>query len=111
MGPDELAVAKNQGNASQPPDGRRPQRAALPRGRRTGQVLSRSARPCNADARFLQPGALVVAQSLGSIDQTLHNLGIVLWAVGLIGVIGAALAGNAVAQSGLQAVGPADRCG
>ncbi|WP_328330990.1 HAMP domain-containing histidine kinase [Kribbella sp. NBC_00382] len=46
--------------------------------------------------------ALVVAQSLKPIDQTLHNLGIVLWAVGLLGVIGAALAGNAIAQSGLR---------
>ncbi|GAA1111145.1 HAMP domain-containing sensor histidine kinase [Kribbella jejuensis] len=57
---------------------------------------------CQDDADFLQPGALVVAQSLGPIDQTLHNLGIVLWAFGLIGVIGAALAGNAVARSGLR---------
>jgi HAMP domain-containing protein len=33
----------------------------------------------------------------------LHNLGIVLWAVGTArGVIGAALAGNAIAQSGLR---------
>lgn len=50
----------------------------------------------------LEPGALVVAQSLDSIDRTLHNLGIVLWAFGLVGVIGAALAGNAIAQSGLR---------
>ncbi|WP_427887526.1 sensor histidine kinase [Kribbella sp. GL6] len=57
---------------------------------------------CENNANFLQPGALVVAQSLESIDQTLHNLGIVLWAFGLIGVIGAALAGNAVARSGLR---------
>lgn len=49
-----------------------------------------------------EPAALVVAQSLGPIDRTLHNLGIVLWAVGLLGVIGAALAGNAIAQSGLR---------
>lgn len=49
-----------------------------------------------------EPGALVVAQSLSSIDRTLHNLGVVLWAVGIIGVIGAALAGNAIAQSGLR---------
>jgi two-component system sensor histidine kinase MprB len=46
--------------------------------------------------------ALVVAQSLAPIDHTLHNLGIVLWAVGLLGVIGAAIAGNAVAASGLR---------
>ncbi len=46
--------------------------------------------------------ALVVAQSLEPIDHTLHNLGIVLWSVGLLGVIGAALAGNAVAASGLR---------
>jgi two-component system sensor histidine kinase MprB len=45
---------------------------------------------------------LVVAQSLKPIDRTLHNLGIVLWAIGLLGVIGAALAGNAIAQSGLR---------
>ncbi|GAA3081346.1 two-component system sensor histidine kinase MprB [Kribbella aluminosa] len=61
-----------------------------------------STEACQNDSRFLQPGALVVAQSLGPIDQTLHNLGIVLWAFGLIGVIGAALAGNAVARSGLR---------
>jgi two-component system sensor histidine kinase MprB len=48
--------------------------------------------------------AFVVAQSLDSIDHTLHNLGIVLWAVGLLGVIGAALVGNAVAASGLRPV-------
>lgn len=48
------------------------------------------------------PAALVVAQSLNPIDRTLHNLGIVMWAVGLLGVIGAALAGNAIAQSGLR---------
>ncbi|GAB3942384.1 HAMP domain-containing sensor histidine kinase [Kribbella albertanoniae] len=50
----------------------------------------------------LEPGALVVAQSLRPIDQTLHNMGIVLWAVGLLGVIGAAIAGNAIAASGLR---------
>jgi two-component system sensor histidine kinase MprB len=55
---------------------------------------------CDSDE--YQPGALVVAQSLKPIDRTLHNLGIVLWAVGLLGVIGAALAGNAIAQSGLR---------
>ncbi len=56
--------------------------------------------PCRIDETI--PSALVVAQSLKPIDQTLHNLGIVLWAVGLLGVIGAALAGNAIAQSGLR---------
>ncbi|MEV6284355.1 HAMP domain-containing sensor histidine kinase [Kribbella sp. NPDC051770] len=55
---------------------------------------------CSADE--IEPGALVVAQSLDPIDRTLHNLGIVLWAFGLVGVIGAALAGNAIAQSGLR---------
>lgn len=54
-----------------------------------------------SDADY-EPAALVVAQSLKPIDRTLHNLGIVLWAVGLLGVIGAALAGNAIAQSGLR---------
>ncbi|MEU4396140.1 HAMP domain-containing sensor histidine kinase [Kribbella sp. NPDC023855] len=53
------------------------------------------------DGETLQ-AALVVAQSLKPIDRTLHNLGIVLWAIGLLGVIGAALAGNAIAQSGLR---------
>ncbi|WP_405062920.1 HAMP domain-containing histidine kinase [Kribbella sp. NBC_01505] len=55
---------------------------------------------CNDDD--LEPGALVVAQSLRPIDRTLHNMGIVLWAVGLLGVIGAAIAGNAIAASGLR---------
>jgi two-component system, OmpR family, sensor histidine kinase MprB len=56
----------------------------------------------NCDDDEFEPAALVVAQSLKPIDRTLHNLGIVLWAVGLLGVIGAALAGNAIAQSGLR---------
>jgi len=55
---------------------------------------------CGSDD--LEPAALVVAQSLKPIDRTLHNMGIVLWAVGLLGVIGAALAGNAIAASGLR---------
>jgi two-component system sensor histidine kinase MprB len=60
-------------------------------------------RRCDADETIApEPAALVVAQSLTPIDRTLHNLGIVLWAVGLLGVIGAALAGNAIAQSGLR---------
>jgi two-component system, OmpR family, sensor histidine kinase MprB len=57
---------------------------------------------CVDDPTLYQPSALVVAQSLAPIDTTLHNLGIVLWAFGLIGVIGAALTGNAVARSGLR---------
>jgi two-component system sensor histidine kinase MprB len=57
---------------------------------------------CDLNERLLEPAALVVAQSLNPIDRTLHNLGIVLWAFGLVGVIGAALAGNAIAQSGLR---------
>ncbi|WP_433163608.1 sensor histidine kinase [Kribbella sp. CA-247076] len=57
--------------------------------------------PCGSPEE-LEPAALVVAQSLAPIDRTLHNLGIVLWAVGLLGVIGAAIAGNAVAASGLR---------
>ena len=62
--------------------------------------LGQERRNCAPDE--LQPAALVVAQSLKPIDRTLHNLGIVLWAVGLLGVIGAALAGNAIAQNGLR---------
>ncbi|MGW7681137.1 sensor histidine kinase [Kribbella sp. NPDC054772] len=103
MGDDELQIARDQGN----------QASLRTVGVRNGphyRVVAVAARYCPAgysnecqeDANFLQPGALVVAQSLGSIDQTLHNLGIVLWAFGLIGVIGAALAGNAVARSGLR---------
>ncbi|QNE23014.1 HAMP domain-containing histidine kinase [Kribbella qitaiheensis] len=57
---------------------------------------------CDENGNETVPSALVVAQSLTPIDRTLHNLGIVLWAVGLLGVIGAALAGNAIAQSGLR---------
>jgi len=57
---------------------------------------------CQIDPDQYRPSALVVAQSLAPIDRTLHNLGVVLWAFGLIGVIGAALAGNAIARSGLR---------
>jgi two-component system, OmpR family, sensor histidine kinase MprB len=48
--------------------------------------------------------ALVLAQSLAPTNRTLHNLGVVLWVVGGLGVIGAAVAGNAVARSGLRPV-------
>ncbi|HEY3003090.1 MAG TPA: HAMP domain-containing protein, partial [Kribbellaceae bacterium] len=46
----------------------------------------------------------VLAQSLAPTNRTLHNLGVVLWAVGALGVLGAALAGNAIARSGLRPV-------
>jgi two-component system sensor histidine kinase MprB len=51
-----------------------------------------------------QGQALVLAQSLAQTNRTLHNLGVVLWVVGGLGVIGAALAGHAVARSGLRPV-------
>jgi len=101
IGPDELAIAQSQGNEAS-------LRTAGVRNGSHFRVVAVPAKycpfgaPCNDDPSLLQPGALVVAQSLGSIDQTLHNLGVVLWAFGLIGVIGAALAGNAVARSGLR---------
>ncbi|HZX02593.1 HAMP domain-containing sensor histidine kinase [Kribbella sp.] len=102
MGSDELQIARSQGDQASV-------RTVGVRSTSTHfRVVAVPARFCPVDTRcdlepdFLQPGALVVAQSLGPIDQTLHNLGIVLWAFGLIGVIGAALAGNAVARSGLR---------
>jgi len=48
--------------------------------------------------------ALVVAQSLQPTENTLNRLGLVLGVVGGLGVIGAALAGWAVARSGLRPV-------
>jgi len=71
--------------------------------------LRTAGRPDNQHYRVFamplgQGEAFVVAQSLAPIDQTLHNLGIVMWAVGLLGVIAAALVGNAVAASGLRPV-------
>ncbi|MEU4196435.1 HAMP domain-containing sensor histidine kinase [Kribbella sp. NPDC026611] len=106
VGDDELQVARNQNTneASLRTVGVRNGRSHL-------RVVAVAVQYCPVgytdDCRqnpddFQQPGALVVAQSLGPIDKTLHNLGIVLWAFGLIGVIGAALAGNAVARSGLR---------
>lgn len=97
----ELAVATNQGD----PSVRTVGYAGGPHFRvaavAAGGICPRfSYGECPNSAR--EPGALVVAQSLSSIDRTLHNLGVVLWAVGIIGVIGAALAGNAIAQSGLR---------
>jgi two-component system sensor histidine kinase MprB len=102
MGPDELQIAQNQGNEASL------RTVGLRNGGSHFRVVAVPARycpanaPCDEEPGLYQPGALVVAQSLGAIDQTLHNLGIVLWAFGLIGVIGAALAGNAVARSGLR---------
>jgi two-component system, OmpR family, sensor histidine kinase MprB len=51
-----------------------------------------------------QSYALVVAQSLQPTENTLTRLGLVLGLVGGLGVIGAALAGWAVARSGLRPV-------
>ncbi|MEV5960437.1 HAMP domain-containing sensor histidine kinase [Kribbella sp. NPDC051952] len=104
MGDDELQIARSQGNEASL------RTVGVRNGGSHFRVVAVPARYCPAglseecsnDDSLLQPGALVVAQSLGPIDQTLHNLGIVLWAFGLIGVIGAALAGNAVARSGLR---------
>ncbi|TWD80382.1 two-component system sensor histidine kinase MprB [Kribbella amoyensis] len=99
MGPTELQVARSQGS----------EYSVRTVGVANGphfRVVAVPAQYCPYRTRCsqddLQPAALVVAQSLRPIDQTLHNLGIVLWAVGLLGVIGAALAGNAIAQSGLR---------
>ncbi|MGZ0150063.1 sensor histidine kinase [Kribbella sp. WER1] len=105
MGQDELQVARDQGNTASL------RTAGIRNAGSHFRVVAVPASYCPPDMsrycqaepqNYLQPGALVVAQSLGPIDQTLHNLGIVLWAFGLIGVIGAALAGNAVARSGLR---------
>ncbi|ADB35874.1 histidine kinase [Kribbella flavida DSM 17836] len=101
MGPTELAIAQSQSNEA----------SVRTVGTRNGahfRVISVPAEfcpimhPCQQDREARLPAALVVAQSLDPIDRTLHNLGIVLWAFGLVGVIGAALAGNAIAQSGLR---------
>jgi len=102
MGPTDLQVARDQGGEA----------SIRTVGVRNGphyRVVAVPAQFCplgqerrNCEPEELQPAALVVAQSLKPIDRTLHNLGIVLWAVGLLGVIGAALAGNAIAQSGLR---------
>jgi two-component system sensor histidine kinase MprB len=52
-----------------------------------------------------EPGvALVLAQSLESSERTLEKLGIVLFIFGLAGVLGATLAGLAVAMNGLRPV-------
>ncbi|WP_237745030.1 sensor histidine kinase [Kribbella catacumbae] len=102
MGATELAVAR--GTA---PEGYSIQTVGVPNNFHF-RVIAVPARFCprsddeSCDLDQTVPSALVVAQSLKPIDQTLHNLGIVLWAVGLLGVIGAALAGNAIAQSGLR---------
>jgi two-component system sensor histidine kinase MprB len=52
-----------------------------------------------------EPGvALVLAQSLESTEQTLERLGLVLTLFGLAGVLGATVAGWAVARNGLRPV-------
>ncbi|MFC0624806.1 sensor histidine kinase [Kribbella deserti] len=98
----EVAVAKNQSKPNVrsvgSPNDRHFRVAAVAAGPICPPGLGQE----ECDPSLSQPGALVVAQSLSSIDRTLHNLGVVLWAVGIIGVIGAALAGNAIAQSGLR---------
>ena len=48
--------------------------------------------------------ALVLAQSLRSTEETLEQLGIVLTLFGILGVLGATLAGWAVARNGLRPV-------
>ncbi|WBQ05707.1 ATP-binding protein [Kribbella sp. CA-293567] len=103
MGATELAVARGQA-----PDGISIETVGVPN-RSHYRVVAVQTNFCpRDDGKFCGdtvstiPAALVVAQSLKPIDRTLHNLGIVLWAIGLLGVIGAALAGNAIAQSGLR---------
>lgn len=106
MGPAELAVAKG----TAPDDGISIETIGVPDNPYPHfRVIAVPAQFCPRDdgrkcgeGDETIPAALVVAQSLKPIDRTLHNLGIVLWAVGLLGVIGAALAGNAIAQSGLR---------
>ncbi|GAB3827996.1 HAMP domain-containing sensor histidine kinase [Kribbella italica] len=102
MGPAELDIARNPSDEA----------SVRTFGTRNGEHFRVVAVParfcpyvansCDPEDGQTQPAALVVAQSLDPIDRTLHNLGIVLWAFGLVGVIGAALAGNAIAQSGLR---------
>jgi two-component system, OmpR family, sensor histidine kinase MprB len=89
IGGEEVAVARRQADESvrTAPD---PKSGALFR------VVSVPAGPDTA---------LVLAQSLGPVNRTLHNLGVVLWVFGLVGVIGAALVGNAVARNGLRPLG------
>jgi two-component system sensor histidine kinase MprB len=48
--------------------------------------------------------ALVLAQSMAPMESTLHNLRLVLLSVGVAGILAAALAGWAVARSGLRPV-------
>ncbi|GAA0960191.1 HAMP domain-containing sensor histidine kinase [Kribbella koreensis] len=103
MGETELAVARRSSE-----DGFSIQTVGVPGSPHHYRVVAVPAQFCPIPDESCQagdptiPAALVVAQSLGPIDRTLHNLGIVLWAIGLLGVIGAALAGNAIAQSGLR---------
>ncbi|MFI6833264.1 sensor histidine kinase [Kribbella sp. NPDC050241] len=102
MGPDEVAVAQAQGNEASL------RTVGVRNGGSHFRVVAVPAHycplraDCQVNPELYQPAALVVAQSLAPIDRTLHNLGVVLWAFGLIGVIGAALAGNAIARSGLR---------
>lgn len=49
-------------------------------------------------------GALILAQSLESNEYTLDKLGVVLLIFGLLGVIGATIAGWAIARNGLRPV-------
>jgi two-component system sensor histidine kinase MprB len=52
-----------------------------------------------------EPGvALVLAQSLESTEETLERLGVVLAVFGMLGVLGASVAGWAVARNGLRPV-------
>ena len=48
--------------------------------------------------------ALVVAQSMASMDAALDRLGVVLWAVGIFGVLVAGLLGAVIASGGLRPV-------
>ncbi len=87
-GDQELAVAQ----------GRTPESARTAADDRSGKSYRVVAVP-TGDGR-----ALVLAQSLAPTNRTLHNLGVVLWLIGGLGVFGAAMAGNAVARSGLRPI-------
>lgn len=105
----QIGVLDADGVAHIPPGGRTPPIGALEVGVAAGTANSSIRTDARTDMRVVAlhyaPGqAIVLAQSLSSTKQTLNQLAVVLALIGGGGIIVAALAGTAVARTGLRPV-------
>ncbi|NKQ58416.1 HAMP domain-containing protein [Amycolatopsis sp. K13G38] len=105
----EIGLLDSSGLLQYPPGGKRPpaghEELAVARGTASSSLRTDTATDTRVIALQYAPGqALVLAQSLGSTKQALNQLAAVLALIGGGGIVIAALAGTAVARTGLRPV-------